>query len=351
MMRSTALTTNRLLASPVRNLAGGALFVLAVSALAICAYVAVGWSWGDALYVAVITVFTVGYQEVRPIDTPLLRAITIALITLGCTGIIFMTGALVQFITATQFSEILGDRRMSQQIERLSDHIIICGFGRIGQQLARTLRGAAASFIIVEASEARAAEAAKAGYLCFRGDATEEATLIAAGIARARTIVTVLHDDAANVFITLTARSLNKQLSIIARGEAPTTEAKLAQAGADRVVLPAHIGAERIAEILLFPEAGASAGLERVERELLPIGIAMDTVIAEPGSAWVGRTVAQIESAASMPILIVEVERAGTRQRERASAQTRIEAGDGLVVLGRGIQAALAGCGAPVHSG
>jgi voltage-gated potassium channel len=280
----------RALASPIRNLIGGMAFVLLVMALAIAGYVHLGWSWGDALYMVVLTVFTVGYGEVHPINTPELRAITIGLIWFGCTGIIFLTGALVQFITATQFSEILGVRLMSGRIEKLKDHVMVCGFGRIGQQLARSLDSAGAAFVILERDEARCADAHGRRYLCLHGDATDEAVLLQAGIERARALVTVLPDDATNVFITLSARRLNKTLLIIARVEAPATEAKLVYAGADRVVLPARIGAERMAEILLFPEAAAPLGLQRAEQDLRELGIVVDTVVVEANSPWVGRT-------------------------------------------------------------
>ncbi len=135
---------NALLNSPTRNLIGGILFVLTVGGLAIIGYVSQGWSFGDALYMVVLTVFTVGYDEVRPIATGPLRAITIALIVTGCTGMIFLTGALVQFITLSGIQQILGHKHMSHQIERLRDHVIVCGFGRIGNVLARELKAAGA---------------------------------------------------------------------------------------------------------------------------------------------------------------------------------------------------------------
>src|SRR5919202_4263299 len=107
------------LAKPLRNLAGGILYMLVVMIAATAAYVAIGWSLGDAVYMVVLTVYTVGYAEVRAIDTPVLRAITISLIVLGCTGMIFLTGALVQLIAADQLQQILGLKRMQGQIERL----------------------------------------------------------------------------------------------------------------------------------------------------------------------------------------------------------------------------------------
>ena len=334
----------RALASPVRNLAGGMIFVLTVVVLAIGAYVLAGWSFGDALYMTVLTVFTVGYDEVRPIDTTELRAITIALISFGCTGMIFVTGALVQFITATQFSELLDARRMTSRIEELHDHVIICGYGRIGNMLARQLHAARAAFVVLERSESRCADAQASGYLGLCADATEEDTLLRAGIGRARALATVLPDDAANVFITLSARNLKRDLTIIARGEAPSTERKLVHAGADRVVLPAHIGAERMAEMILFSASAETLrGQRSAEQELRRMGLTMEVVVAEEGSSWVGLTVKEIERRADAAFLIVELERAGTGTRERPNEDTRVAAGDGVVVIGRTTRGALEG--------
>ncbi len=101
----------------------------------------------------IVTVYTVGYGEVRPIDTPLLRGITISTITLGCTGMIYLTGALVQFITLNQINQVLGIKRMSHQIDQLRNHVIVCGFGRIGMMLAQGLHAGGAAFLILEQSE------------------------------------------------------------------------------------------------------------------------------------------------------------------------------------------------------
>lgn len=335
---------SRVLGSPGRNLLFGTLFVLAVTALAVAAYVRAGWSVGDAFYMAVVTVFTVGYDEVRPIDTTELRTITMGLIWFGCTGMIFVTGALVQFITATQFTELMDARRMSSLIDDLHDHVIVCGYGRIGTMLARELHAAGAAFVVIELDPARCAEARAAGCLVISADATDEEALLRAGIGRAKALASALPDDALNVFITLSARNMNRALTIIARGEAPSTERKLLHAGADRVVLPAHIGAERMAEMLLFPALAASPGSRPVTQEQLRrLGLTMEVVVAEQGSRWVGLTVKEIEQRSEAAFLIVELERAGSGRRERPSEDTRVEAGDGVAVIGRTTRGALEG--------
>jgi voltage-gated potassium channel Kch len=329
----------RLLASPARNLIFGLIYMVVVMAAATASYVAAGWSLGDAVYMVIITVYTVGYDEVRPIDTTLLRTITMSNIVLGCTGVIFLTGALVQFITLTQINDILGLKRMNTQIDKLTGHVIVCGFGRIGLQLARELTAGRAAFVILDRDEARVEEARALGYLCMQADAEDETALQAAGVLRAQTLATVLPNDAANVFITLSARSLNPALEIIARGDAPSTERKLVQAGANRVVLPTHIGAERIAEMILYRETEqfirGSEDMVNFERALHGLGLDMDMVTAAAGSPAVGQTLQWLEHEARGAFFVVQLNRSGGEAITQPSPDRRIEAGDGLLLIGR----------------
>jgi trk system potassium uptake protein TrkA/voltage-gated potassium channel len=328
-----------LLASPLRNLAGGLAFILCVAVLASAAYMACGWPAADAAYMVVMTIYTVGYGEVRPVDTPELRAITITLIIAGCTGMIFMTGALVQLITASQLQHILGTRRMQKDIAALADHIIVCGYGRIGQMLARELRDGGQACVILERSEARLALARDQGFLALQADATDEDALRGAGITRARALATVLPDDAANVFITLSARGLNRTLTIIARGEAPSTEKKLLQAGADRVVLPAHIGAERVAELILFQDLArmidGAGGHGDIARDLRRLGLELEVVPAAAGSRCVGLSVASLEREAGGAFLVVAISRAAGASLLQPPPDAVIQAGDGVAIVGR----------------
>lgn len=322
---------------------GGVLYMLAVVALATLAYVLAGWKLGDAFYMVILTVYTVGYQEVGAIDTPLLRGITIATIILGCTGMIYLTGALVQFITIGQIQQLLGTRRMQSQIDRLRNHVIVCGFGRIGTMLARDLFENDQPFVVVERDPAQLEDARAHGYLCVQGDATDEAALSQAGVERARCLASVLPEDAANVFITLSARGLNREISIIARGETPSTEAKLLQAGATHVVLPTHIGAERIAELMLHPHAAALLeNAERKEefvRDLHLFGLELQVIEAAPGSLGVGNTVEAAERHGAGAFWVVALERGDAESIVRPPAETVIEAGDGVVVMRRAGQA------------
>ena len=332
---------------PLRNFTFAVLYMLVVFALATVGYMTAGWSFDDAIYMVVLTIYTVGYDEVRPIATPELRHITMATIIFGCTGMIFLTGSLVQFITINQLQLVFGTKRMQSQIDKLNDHVIVCGYGRIGQMLAHELKAGSARFVILERSDRRADEARDQGYLTLQADATDESGLKLAGIDRARALATVLPDDAANVFITLSARSLNRSIEIIARGELPSTEKKLRHAGADKVVLPTHIGAERIAEMILYPEnARFARDIDKsrdFERTLNGYGLQTDIVVANVENGLAGATIGEIEGQGRGAFFVVQLKYRGGKTISRPAADLRVEAGDGVVVVGRegiaGIQA------------
>ncbi len=314
--------------SRANNLIYGAILIMVVGALAVVGYMLNGWSFSDSLFMTVVTIFTVG-----------LRAITITLIVLGCTAMIYLTGALVQFITFTQLQQVLGNGRMNKQIEELKNHVIICGFGRIGNMLAKELRAGKADLIIIEPNADRFAEAKALGYLCIHADAIEESALKQAGIDRARALA-VVSSDPVNVFITLSARSINNSILIIAHGEEPSTERKLFQAGANAVVLPAHIGAEQVASMILFPAiAGVIQYSERrrqMELDFRRLGLEIAIAVAAEGSAFTGLTVEEIERQAEGTFFIVAIEQAGTGAADRPLPTTCIKPGDGVTILCRG---------------
>ena len=341
--RPRLIETRGLLRSPLRNLALGIGFTLTIMALATLSYIMAGWTFGDAFYMVVMTVYTVGYGEVHAIDTPLLRGITIGTIVFGCTGMIFVTGALVQLITVSQLTQIFGLKRMNTRIDQLKDHVIICGFGRLGSVLAQDLHAGGAAFAVLELNDANVQHARDLGYLCLQGDATDEDSLRYVGIERARTVATVLPNDAANVFITLSARSLNPSLEIIARGELPSTERKLLQAGANHVVLPTHIGAERIAEMILYKETArflrGSGRMRDFEGILHTLGLEIDVVSAAPDSPIVGQTIEMVEKEANGAFFIVQINRREGEAITGPAGDLRIEAGDGIVFVGRGAKA------------
>ncbi|MDD2705296.1 MAG: potassium channel family protein [Acidocella sp.] len=313
--------------------------MLALIILASSAYVMEGWSWGDAFYFVTFTVFTVGYGELHPILTPELRAITIATIVLGCTGVIFLTGVLVQFITYSQLQQLLGTRRMKTQIEKMSGHVVVCGYGRIGEALAEELKAGGIKFVILDTDETRLARAASHGYPTWTGDATDEQVLRAVGVSRARALVTAVPNDAINVFITLTARDLNKNLEIISRSISPRSKGKLLQAGANSVVAPTHIGAERIAQLILFPRtARLTEGTERLQamaEGLRTLGLDIEVMAVPPDSTLAGATVEAIEHSQSGNVFVIAINRKNGETLTRLAPSTVVEAEDGVVLMTR----------------
>lgn len=329
-----------LLASPLRLLGGTVTYVALVFAVATTGYAMAGWPWGDAAYMVLLTIYSVGYGEVRPVDTAFLRIWTTATIVLGCTGMIVLTGALIQVFNVYQVRRLLGLEAMHNEIGRLGGHAVICGYGRIGTQLARALAEARHPCVIIERDAAVAEEARAAGHLTLVGEATHEDILREAGLERARVLACVLPDDAANVFITLSARSLNPQVQIIARGEAPTTENKLYQAGADRVVLPTHIGAEKITELILFPATESvldnRAQVGAIKRNLGELGLDLEVVTAGAHGALTGRTVAEAEHAGKGAFFIVQIDRETGPSIPHPGDDVRIEPGDLIMLVVRG---------------
>lgn len=328
---------------PKSNLLYAMLFVAVVLVVFTAGYRLAGWSWSDSLYMVVITAFSVGFGEVVPITDPWLRAWTIALILFGCTSIIFVTGTLVQWLTETQIQRALGGRRMENDIEELTNHAIICGYGRIGRIIAAQLQAGGVPFVIVDQATDRVAEVRDAGFLTLQGEATDENVLRQAGIARARVLATVLPNDAANVFITLSARNMIPRIQIIARGEVPSTERKLLQAGANRVVLPAHIGADRIAHLILHPNARELLGTQtksRVEFEhhLTELGLDMEELEIAANSPLAHKRIDEIEAEAAGRLLTLTIIRKESGTDLNPTPTSMLMPGDALVVMRRAMR-------------
>jgi Trk K+ transport system NAD-binding subunit len=228
---------------------------------------------------------------------------------------------------------------MQTTIDKMTGHVIICGYGRIGQMLADELKAGGTDFVILELNEQRYNESIARGYPTWRGDATDEEVLESVGISRARALATVVPNDAANVFITLSARNLNKKLEIIARGEAPSTKSKLIQAGANSVVEPTHIGAERIAQLIMYPRMSSfTDGSDRMRTlgvGLRTLGLELEVMAVAADSPLAGATIETAEHQASGSIFVIAINRRNGETITRPSPETIIEPGDGVVVITR----------------
>lgn len=211
-----------------------------------------GWPWIDALFMTVITLSTVGFGEVRPLSNAG-EIFTIGLIVLGVGGAAYTFSTVADYIVAGELRGILRRQRMQKQIKQLSGHHIVCGFGRVGRRVAMDLKDNGAAVVVVDRDIEVTGAIEELGIPFVHGDASDDAVLSQAGLERARGFCTCLSGDAENVFAVLTARTLNKDLVIIARGDQPASERKLKVAGADHVISPYAIGGHRMASQLLHP--------------------------------------------------------------------------------------------------
>ncbi|MEL6496606.1 MAG: NAD-binding protein, partial [Cyanobacteria bacterium J06623_7] len=273
-----------------------------------------------------------------PLETPAEKIFTMLVILAGTTSAVYIVGGFVQMVAGGEINRALDNQRKGKEIESLKNHAIICGFGRMGQVLAQQLQQDRQKFVIVELESDRVTKAESMGYLTMEGNATDENILIAAGVEKARVMATVLPNDAANVFITLTARGLNPQLVILARGELPTTEKKLKLAGADRVVLPAIISGMRMANLITRPTAAdflKSQSDRHYLSELLgQINVQIDELKVKPGSLLVKKTVGQLEVKGKGTFIIVALRRQDKTVIKNPDRSIVLRAGDTVIVIG-----------------
>ena len=299
-------------------------------------YQEAGWSFIDSLYMVIITVFGVGFGEVHPLDDRL-KIFTMVVILAGSTGVVYIFGSIVRIITEGEIQRTLGKMKKTRSIEELHGHAIICGYGRIGQILCHELAESSFPFLVVDIDPERIASAEGMGYLCVRGSATEEECLQLAGIDRAKVLATVLPQDTLNVFITLTARNLNRSIRIMARGEQPATEKKLRQAGADEVVLPASIGALRIAHSITRPAVMQvlSEGHNILGNDLKYLGLEVDELTLQHDASFAGMRIREIQLKSKGSFLVVALKQADGRVLRDYFEDHSLNEGDSLIVIGR----------------
>lgn len=319
--------------SPLTRIRVGAICLGIILVVATCGYRVSGEhdSWIDALFMVVITISSVGFSEISR-STPRLQLFTIGVIVFGISATAYTIGGFLQMMTEGEIDRALGRRRMTRGIDRLDAHVIICGFGRIGQNLAQELQRQHRPFVVVEHDSDRIAEAREFGYLLINGDATEEDVLVAARVEQAKTLVTALPSDAANVFITLTSRNLNKDLMIIARGEYVTTEKKLLQAGANRVVMPAVIGARQMATMITRP---STADLMELVADRTILDVELDEVPVPKGNRLIGCTVRDAEAHRRHRLLFVAVKKPAGEMIFNPDADYAFGELDVVIVMGR----------------
>ncbi|WP_442508146.1 potassium channel family protein [Novipirellula sp. SH528] len=337
--RNAAAPASRIsVSTPLRRILTGGLLFLFICMVAVAGYMAAGWHLDDALYMVVITIFGVGYGEVHPIESPALRALTIMVIVAGYGAVIYTVGGFMQMLIDGELNRAIGARRMTKGIERLSNHTIICGMGRLGTILARELYAAGKPFVAIDTDLDRLRDAEDRGYLVLHGDASEEDILDQAGIKRASNVAAVLSLDATNVFVTITARDMNPAVRIIARGENPRTEKKLLGCGADQVVLPTAIGAQKVAQLITQPTAESI--LEQIQdqgtmlEDLRRIGLQFNELEVVSDSELSNHALSELEIRGNHSFLIVGVRHFDGTTQLNPPPSLLLKPGDIVIVLG-----------------
>ncbi len=317
--------------SPLQRIRTGAVVLGVVVVTAVIGYRISGRDWLDAVYMVVITISTVGFGEASNLSSGQ-QWLTIGVILIGISAAVISLGGFVQMMMEGEIERALKIGRTTRAIQQLKQHVVLCGYGRIGRILANDLKNRRQPFVIIDKSPEAVGEAQSLQHLILLGDAAEEDVLREAGVERAKTVVTALPSDAANVFITLTARNLNRDLQIIARGELPSTEKKLLQAGANRVVLPAAIGAHRIASIITRP---STLELLELVSGQSTLDVELDEIVVAAASPLVGKTTVDTETRSRHGLLIVAVKQQSGAMVFNPDAEVVFQPDDTLIVMGR----------------
>jgi voltage-gated potassium channel len=286
------------------------------------------WTVFDSLYMTVTTITTVGYGEVHPLSDPG-RLFTLVLIVFGVSTILYTFNNAARIVIEGEIQEIFGRKKLEKKIKGLSNHYIVCGYGRMGKVICKELKEKRASFVVVEKDIAN--DTLDRDVLFVRGDATRDDVLKEAGIERATGLISVLSTDAENLYVVLSARVLNPVLSIVARAGEEGSEQKLLRAGADRVVSPYYIGGLRIAHSVLKP---AVVDFIEFATRSGNIDLQMEEVFVQEGSKIAGSTLDECGIGRELGIIIVAIKRSDGEMLFNPTFRTSIKSGDILIALG-----------------
>lgn len=289
-----------------------------------------GFSWLDSFYTAAQTVTTVGYGDLAPV-TPQGRFFAIILMLTGAGTVLYALTLLAQAVIQSEIVEAYGKKAKMKEIEKLRDHYIVCGAGRVGRRIIRNLQKQNLPHVIIENDERKLGELDLNGTQVLIGDATSEENLQAAGVKCARGLASCLPDDAANVYVVLTARGLNSGLHIVSRAVEEQAEPTLIRAGASRVVAPTIIGSQSMARALLKP--AIADFMDSIVAESLDL--VFEEVAIDPQSSYAGKYLRDTNLLSELSLIVVAIRRKDGELTFHPNGDTRIEDGDLLIVIGK----------------
>lgn len=285
----------------------------------------------ESLYLTVMTVTTVGYGDVHPKSSPGQAFATVfMLVSVATVG--FLLSTAIQALVQSEIVAAYGQRRRTREINKLRNHFIICGAGRVGSRIIRDLQRREEPFIVIEREQQQVARLIEEDVLVLVRDATLEETLRDAGVEHARALAACLPDDADNVYVVLTARGLNNNLHIVARAVEEQAEPKLIRAGANRVIAPIILGGQRMVQALVKP--AVADFIDSIAAEDLDLDF--EEVVVAPDSVYVGHKLKYTNIRSELDVVIVAVRRNSNGEMIfNPSGDAHIESGDMLIAIGR----------------
>jgi len=318
--------------NPVKDLKISLGILLLLVSLGTAGYMSIEqWRFLDALYMTVITLATVGFQEVHPLSDAG-RVFTMLLIVVGVSVLGYTVGKLAQIMFEGQFQRFLGRKKVEKSIEELRDHYIVCGYGRIGSLICKEFAAKPIPFLVVENDTEILEKLESDNILFLRGNATEDETLLKAGIKRAKGLVSVVTSDTENVYITLTARGLNPDLFILARAGEAGSDVKLKHAGANKVISPYQIGGSRMAQAILRPNV---VDFIEIATGRGHIDLQMEEIFIPERSPFLGQNLKDAGLRRDTGVIIVGIKKASGKMVFNPGSASVLEARDTLIVLGQ----------------
>jgi voltage-gated potassium channel len=290
-----------------------------------------GWSLLDGFYMTVITITTIGFKEAHDLTVSgKIFTLFIIFTGIGVVGYTVFTGT--QFVIEGEINKILTRRRSMKAIEKLKNHFIICGFGRMGSFVCEQLHARGIPFVVVENKIEVQDKVVQAGHYLSPGDATEEEILLAASIKTARGLVSVLNSDAANVYVVLTARELKPDLEIIARAAEESAQSRLMRAGATRVISPYQIGGMRMVMGIVKP---AVMDFLQVAMDHKEMHVDLTEVRVAENSIYGGKKLIDTDLRKELNLIIIAIKKADGRMEFNPGPNTVIQGNDTLITMGK----------------
>ncbi len=283
----------------------------------------------DSFWLTIVSLSTTGYGDIVP-QTMGGRSFMLFVLVTGLIVVTYSLGTIINILVERQLSELKGNGKMTKTVDKLNQHVIVCGAGRVGGNVADILRAEGEGYVVIESNEALVEQMRRDGYLVLHGDATQDDMLHKAGISRAKGIICGLANDAYNVFVVLTARALNPSLRIVSRAVQPESVAKLRHAGADKIISPDQIGGYRMAMALLKPTA-----IELMDTMFAPhnLEVQLEELLITPSSGMAGRLVKDFFGYGGGEVMLVALIR-GKDARMNPVREEIIQIGDVLVLIG-----------------